>query len=138
MARRKKKVVLSRGKRKEAIARASVKEGKGNIRINGLDWRVYFPQRYHQMMIEEVLTLAPKKFSKVDIDINVQGGGVSGQLQAVRRAMATGLVEYYGDEKLLDTFYDFDRSLIVEDVRRVEPKKDRQRKARAKFQKSYR
>ena len=138
MARRKPKAVVVRGKRKEAIARASVKAGKGTIRINGFTLEAYFPDPFMRAMVEEVLDFLGKKVQKVDIDVNVEGGGIMGQLQAVRTAIARGVVAYYGDEKLENALYEFDPYLIKEDPRRVEMKKDRAKKARAKYQKSYR
>lgn len=138
MVRRKPKVVVVRGKRKEAVARASVRAGNGNIRINGFSVEAYFPDPFMRAMIDEVLDLLGRKVKKVDIDVGVEGGGTMGQLQAVRTAIAKGIVAYYGDEKLEDALYEFDPYLIKEDPRRVEMKKDRARKARAKYQKSYR
>ncbi len=135
---KKPKVALSRGKRKEAIARASVKSGNGRITINGRDWRVYFADPMFQLYLQDLLEIIGKKINKLDIKINVEGGGPVGQLQAVRTAIARGILEYTGDEKLKEAIEAYDKFVLTEDSRRVEPKKDRQRKARAKFQKSYR
>ncbi|NPA22107.1 MAG: 30S ribosomal protein S9 [Candidatus Micrarchaeota archaeon] len=135
---KKPKVALARGKRKEAIARASVKSGKGRITINGRDWKVYFPDPHFQLYLQDILDIIGKKLNKVDITINVKGGGPVGQLQAVRTAIARGVVEYFGDESLEQQFDQYDKFVLTEDSRRVEPKKDRQKKARAKYQKSYR
>ena len=78
------------------------------------------------------------KLSKIDVSVNVKGGGVMGQIQAARTAIARALVEYFEDEGLAKKMYEYDRYLLGNDPRRVEPKKDRARKARAKYQKSYR
>ena len=135
---KKPKVVLSRGKRKEAIARASVRSGSGNIIINGKNWKVYFADPHFQLYLQDLLNLIGKKLNKLDIKINVKGGGIVGQLQAVRTAIARGVVAYTQDETLEQQIDEYDKFVLTEDARRVEPKKDRQRKARAKFQKSYR
>ncbi|AAG19523.1 30S ribosomal protein S9P [Halobacterium salinarum NRC-1] len=74
----------------------------------------------------------------VDIDIDVAGGGFAGQADAVRTAIARGLVEHYGDAELRDAFREFDRSLLVNDVRQRESKKWGGPGARARYQKSYR
>jgi small subunit ribosomal protein S9 len=74
----------------------------------------------------------------VDIDVNVQGGGFMGQADAVRTAVARGLVDFTEDESLRQTLLDYDRSLLVNDPRRKEPKEPGGPGARAKQQKSYR
>ncbi|MEM0356430.1 MAG: uS9 family ribosomal protein [Candidatus Anstonellales archaeon] len=128
-------IFLSRGKRKRAIARVTIKtKGKGNIMINGLDWRVYFESKFDQMYLQSIFDRVAKMLKNLDIDVNVSGGGKIGQLQAVATGIARGLVQI--DPELKRTV--FDSSILKEDIRRVEPKKDRRRKARAKFQKSYR
>jgi small subunit ribosomal protein S9 len=138
MAKKKVKVVVARGKRKEAIARASVKEGRGRVKINNYSLDAYQNNAYLYELLREPLLLAGDKANKVDIDVNVHGGGVMGQIQAARLAIAKGLVAYFNDEKLEQTFYQHDPYLVIEDPRRVEPKKYKGRKARARFQKSYR
>ena len=79
----------------------------------------------------------------VDINVNTTGGGVMGQVDAIRTAIARGLVKYNGgaegdDEELRDEYLRFDRSLLVNDPRRKEPKHQQGRGARKKWQKSYR
>jgi small subunit ribosomal protein S9 len=76
--------------------------------------------------------------SQVDLDIDVEGGGVSGQADAVRTAIARGIVQHLNDAELRDAFMEFDRSLLVNDVRQSEPKKWGGPGARARYQKSYR
>ncbi len=134
----KKKIVLSRGKRKSAIARAVVKSGKGNITINKLSVEAYLNNPYLVKLIEDVVITIGPKMKKLDINVNVKGGGVMGQIDAIRRAIATGVVDYLKDDKLKETLQSYDNALIIEDSRRIEPKKDRRKKARAKYQKSYR
>jgi len=123
------------GKRKRSIARATLKEGKGKVRINGI-WLENFSNDMAQMRIKEPLVLIGELAGKVDIDVSVCGGGVYGQADAVRLAIARALVEH--DKKLKKLFDDYDRLLLVADVRRKEVCKPNTSKARAKRQKSYR
>ena len=125
------------GKRKTAVARASVKPGTGRVRINSKPLEIYTPE-LAKMKIMEPLMLAPDRAAKVDIDVLVEGGGVIGQAEAVRTAIAKGLVEFFHDEELERTFKSIDRTLMVSDPRRKLPKKPLGRGARKKRQKSYR
>lgn len=130
------KIIVSRGKRKRAIARVFIKtDGEGKIKINGLDWKVYFNSPFYHLYFQNlILDRVPKLLKNLDIEVKVNGGGVLGQLQAVTTGIARGLTQL--DYELKNKV--FDDSILKEDIRRVEPKKDRRRKARAKFQKSYR
>ena len=74
----------------------------------------------------------------MDIKVNVQGGGASAQAQAVRSAIAKSIIEFSGMESLKKDYMHYDRFMVVDDSRRVEPKKFKGPKARARFQKSYR
>jgi len=137
MARKKKQVINTKAKKKRAVARATIYyPGTGKIRINGYALDVYASNRYVRMIIEEPLVLAGDLAKKVDIYVNVHGGGFMGQAVAVRGAIAKGLAQI--DEDLRDVYLQYDRTLLVDDVRRVEPKKPLGRKARAKKQTSYR
>lgn len=131
------KVVVVSGKRKSAVARATVRKGRGLIRINSVPLEIVEPY-LARMKIMEPLTLAGAKATKVDIDINVQGGGFMGQATASRTAIAKGLVKFLGDEELQEMYSKYDRSLLVSDPRRKLPKKPLGRGARKKRQKSYR
>jgi len=133
-ARKRRKVLVARGKRKEAIARATIREGKGMIRYNGMRIDAIEPLFIRETIIEALNFVEPK----YDIDIVTNGGGFSGQAQAARTAVAKALVEFTGDKKLRQSMIEYDRSLLVEDSRRVEPKKFKGPKARARFTKSYR
>lgn len=128
-----KKVINTQGKRKRATARASLKPGNGKVMING-QLLSCFGNKQLQLRISEPLILADKK--DVDITVNVNGGGSSGQADAVRLAIARALVQ--NDKKLKKTFDSYDRLLLVADVRRKEVCKPNDSKARAKRQKSYR
>ncbi len=130
------KAELARGKRKTSIARAVVREGSGRIRVNSM-LSSSIPNRFARELIEEPLRLAGPEGSKVDIYVNVCGGGEMGQAQASRTAIARALAQYFG-EGLKKAYEEADKYLLNEDPRRVEPKKYKGRKARARFQKSYR
>ncbi len=131
------KVVVASGKRKSAVARASVRKGKGLVRINSVPVEIFEPS-LARTKIMEPLTLAGDRSGKVDIEVNVQGGGIMGQATASRTAIAKGLVQFLGDEELESIFMRYDRSLLVSDPRRKLPKKPLGRGARKKRQKSYR
>ncbi len=131
------KVVHKSGSRKRAVARATVREGKGVVRINKTLLENYSPL-VAQMKIKEPLLLADKFASKVDIDVNVRGGGFMSQAEAVRLAISRALVEYTKSKVLKETFHKYDRGLLVADVRRKEMCKPNDSKARSKRQKSYR
>ncbi|MCK5413846.1 MAG: 30S ribosomal protein S9 [Thermoplasmata archaeon] len=131
------KVINSSGKRKTAIARATIKDGKGRIKINSVPLEILEPELARLKMMEP-LELVGDRVVKVDIDVNVNGGGVMGQATATRTAIARGLVDYFEDEELRAKFKAYDRTLLVNDPRRSEPKHPLGRGARKKRQKSYR
>jgi len=130
-------IINTTGKRKEAVARAVIKKGDGKVRINSVPIEVYTPE-LARVKIMEPLNLAPEKASGVNIDVNVKGGGVMGQAEASRTAIAKALVQFYEDEELTRMFKQYDRSLLISDPRRKLPKKPLGRGARKKRQKSYR
>jgi small subunit ribosomal protein S9 len=131
------KVVVASGKRKSSVARVTVRKGKGLVRVNSVPIEIYEPE-LARVKIMEPLTLAGDKATKVDIDVNVRGGGFMGQAAASRTAVAKGLVEFLDDEELQTLYTRYDRSLLVSDPRRKLPKKPLGRGARKKRQKSYR
>jgi small subunit ribosomal protein S9 len=133
----KKGPVVASGKRKTAIARAVIRPGQGRVRINKVPLEIHQPEMA-RLKIMEALAVAGDRVSKVDIDVNVHGGGVMGQADAIRTAIARGLVSFYEDDGLRETFRSYDRTLIVPDTRRKLPKKPLGRGARKKRQKSYR
>ncbi len=119
---KKTKVVQARGTRKKAVARATIREGKGMIRINSVPIDLIEP-RYRNMRIKEVVMIAGDLVHNVDIDVNVTGGGVWGQANAARTAIANALVKWTKNEKLRHMYIDYDRSLLISDSRRTEPHK---------------
>ncbi len=133
----KQKVINTSGKRKTAIARASVKKGIGRIRINRVPIEIFSPE-LARLKIYEPLNLAGNLTNQVDIDVNVSGGGVMGRADATRTAIARGLVEYFDSLELKELYLKYDRGLLINDPRRKEPKHPLGRGARRKRQKSYR
>ncbi|NIA03122.1 MAG: 30S ribosomal protein S9 [Nitrospirae bacterium] len=132
------KVINTSGKKKTAIARATLKDGKGRVRINKKPLEIYEPEIARLKIMESLSFVEDKVISKIDIDVNVQGGGVIGQADAVRTAVGKGLVEWTGDIALKDAMLSYDRNLLVNDSRQKETKKFGGPGARAKTQKSYR
>ncbi|MFH1257211.1 MAG: 30S ribosomal protein S9 [Candidatus Diapherotrites archaeon] len=126
-----------KAKKKEAVARATIKAGKGIVKVNHLAIDAITPHYVHEL-IKEPIYIAGDLCNGVDIIVEVRGGGFMGQAIAARGAIAKALVEFTGDEKLRKTFMNYDRLLLVDDARRVESKKPLGPKARAKKQKSKR
>lgn len=120
--RKKKKILIARGTRKRAIARAIIREGSGQVRINSAPIDLIEP-RYKNMRVREPLLLAGELAQKVDIDVTVKGGGFWGQADAARTAIANALVDWSKDEALKQTFIEYDRSILISDPRRTEPHK---------------
>lgn len=137
------KKIVTTGKRKSAVARAVVMEGNGKILINNK------PHEHLEMLrklaIEEPIRIAaeisPINFN---IEVNVRGGGQESQIEAARLAIARALVEAFKQEDkkkaedLKKAYLLYDRNILIADVRRREPYKPGDSKARAKRQKSYR
>jgi small subunit ribosomal protein S9 len=131
-------IVKTSGKRKMAVARATVRKGEGRVRINNVPLEIVTPELCRQKMQEPLVMVGDEQAQKVDIDVDVRGGGIMGQADAVRTAIARGLVEYLADNELKTRLLALDRSLLVNDTRRKEPKHPMGRGARMKWQKSYR
>lgn len=132
------KIVHTSGKRKTAIARATLKQGNGSVRINNTLLDNLEPKMARQL-IREPLLLAGDATDKVSISINVIGGGPISQATAARLAVARGLAQWSKSDKLEKIFAEYDRGLLVADVRRKEATKPNSHgKARSKRQKSYR
>jgi small subunit ribosomal protein S9 len=132
-----KKTISSSGKRKTSIARASFKEGQGVVRINKQLLNVVEPVLVREK-IQQPLNLAGDLVERLNISVTIRGGGVMGQADAARTAIARGLIDWTNDLDLKDLFLKQDRSLLVNDYRQKEPKKFGGRGARARRQKSYR
>jgi len=130
------KVVHVSGRRKQAIARATLKPGAGVVRINSKLLNTISPKIY-QMRIQEPITIAGDRAAGVNIDVVVKGGGIASQADAARLAIARALVALNKD--LQKEFLEYDRTLLIADIRMKETHKPNcHGKARAKRQKSYR
>lgn len=121
------------GKRKNAVARTRIFQGTGQILINNRPYEDYFPRKTLQMIVQQALKLT-KTIEKLDIKVNVCGGGVAGQAQAVRHGISRALIEM--DPELRGTLKR--AGFLTRDARKKERKKYGQRGARARFQYSKR
>ena len=132
-----KKVLLTSGKRKTAIARATIKPGKGRIRINNIPLEILEPKLARDKIMEPLLH-AGDAWKQIDITVKVSGGGFMGQAEAARMAVARGLLKWTKSARLRTLLTSYDRTMIAGDPRRKEPKKFGGPGARAREQKSYR
>lgn len=133
-----KKVLVVSGKRKTATARTIVRPGIGRIRINRTPIEIFEPEIAREKIMEPLLQAGEDVWKQVDMDIKVSGGGYMGQAEAVRIAIANALLKWTKSTHLRTVFVEYDRTMIVGDARKKEPKKFGGPGARAKDQKSYR
>lgn len=133
-----KKVITISGKRRTAIARATIKNGRGRVRINNFPLEIFEPQIARLKMMEPFLQVSDDIRNQIDMDIKVSGGGFMGQAEAVRMAIARGFLKWTKSKHLQSAFTEYDRTMIAGDPRRKEPKKFGGPSARTKRQKSYR
>lgn len=131
------RVVVSTGKRKTSLAKATIKDGTGRIRINGRPLEIQQPE-LARMRIMEPLILFGEGWRRYDIRVRTKGGGFMSQADAVRMAIATGLVRMSQDFEARSKMIEHDRTMLVGDPRRTEPKKFGGPSARSRYQKSYR
>ena len=138
-------LVQTFGRKKNAVAVATVRAGKGVMRVNGSPVDLIEPQSLRIKVMEPVLLLGLKRFQNLDIRVRVRGGGYSAQVYAIRQAISKGVVAYYQKfvnetekRQIKETLLQYDRTLLVADPRRFEPKKYGGPGARARVQKSYR
>lgn len=126
------------GKRKTAIAMAIIQKGSGIIKINKRPFE-HLPV-LRRLMIQEPIEITKQILGNFDFDINitVRGGGQNSQIEASRLAIARALAEFTKSPDLRKAFLDYDRNLLIADVRRKEVYKPGDSKARRKRQKSYR
>ena len=126
-------VINSTGRRKAAIARIIISEGKGQIIVNKRDYKEYFPTKQLQYVIQQPLNLLEVN-ENFDIKVNLYGGGIKGQAEALRLAISRALVKINPENKpALKT-----NGFLTRDPRTVERKKPGRPKARKKFQFSKR
>ncbi|MBU4245704.1 MAG: 30S ribosomal protein S9 [Nanoarchaeota archaeon] len=116
------KTVNTVGKRKTAIARATLRDGKGKVTINGAPLKFYAPE-IARLKIEEAIILSAPLSQKIDIAVEVVGGGVFGQADAARQAIARGLVQFSESAELKQKYLAYDRNLLIYDSRRTEVRK---------------
>jgi small subunit ribosomal protein S9 len=116
-----KRSVFVIGKRKRAVARGVMKLGSGKVKINNQPLE-NMQNDIARLMIQEPLLIAGDLWKKYDFSISVRSGGVIGQAEAARQAIARGLIEIFGDP-LKKKFLEYDRNLLVYDPRRTEPHK---------------
>ena len=131
------KPITASGKHDFARASAVLTLGKGRVLINSVPLSLFQPNIARDKVME-ALFLAEDLPGKVDIIVHVKGGGFMGQAMAVRLAIARALVKFSKSEKLKKTYVDYDRNLLVADVRRKETRKPGPSRARASAQKSKR
>jgi len=126
-------VIHKVGRRKTSVARIYLSKGKGKIVVNNKDFKDYFPTNLLRYKIEQAQSIIDET-KQYDIKINVFGGGLTGQAEAIRLAIARALVEKNPDNKPKFKIH----NLLTRDSRMVERKKPGQKKARKKFQFSKR
>ncbi len=132
------KILVVSGRRKTAVARAVVKPGVGRIRINLVPVEILEPEIAREKIMEPLLQAGEDVWKQMNIDIITSGGGCMGQAEAARMAVANALLKWTKSSHLRTVFTEYDRTMIVGDSRRKEPKKFGGPGARAKGQKSYR
>jgi len=130
--------IITSGKRKTAVARAILTEGDGKIIVNKKDYKTL--QMFDRLKIEEPLRIAEKILGKIgfNVTINVRGGGEKGQIEATRLALAKAIIKFSNSEELTKAYLDYDRNLLIADIRRKEVYKPGDSKARSKRQSSKR
>lgn len=132
------KYIQTTGKRKEAVARATLRPGTGVIRINSVPVEKVQPWLAN-MKIQELLNIVEdEKIKTINIDVQVQGGGQIGQIEAARIALSRAITKFLNKKRTVKAIRTYDRSMLSGDSRTVESKHWGGRKARRRFQKSYR
>ncbi len=132
------RMVMASSKRKTAIARVTLKPGKGRVWINGTPLEVYPIEMARLKIMEPLLIAGDGIRNSVDIRVTVEGGGFMSQAEAVRTAIARALLLYTGSEELKQRFKEYGRALLASDPRQTEPEKWMRYSARRWRQKSYR
>jgi small subunit ribosomal protein S9 len=126
-------VINTLGRRKTSVARVYLSKGKGNVIVNNRDYKEFFPVAVLQSKIVQPFTLTDT-VDKYDVKVNVAGGGINGQVEAIRLGISRALVKLDEENKPLLK----EEGLMTRDPRMVERKKPGQPKARKKFQFSKR
>ncbi|KAL7302175.1 40S ribosomal protein S16-like [Trichogramma pretiosum] len=133
------------GRKKTATAVAYCKKGNGLMKVNGRPLELVEPRMLQYKLQEPILLLGKERFANLDIRVRVNGGGHIAQIYAIRQAIAKAVVAFYqkfvdeaSKKEIKDILIQYDRTLLVADPRRCEPKKFGGPGARARYQKSYR
>jgi small subunit ribosomal protein S16e len=133
------------GRKKNALAVALCKSGKGVMRVNGVPVDIVEPAVFRRKVLEPWSILGPEKFQKLDVRVRVRGGGYTSQVYAIRMAIARAVVAFYqkyvdeqAKREVKEALSQYDRGLLVMDTRRCEPKHFGGRGARARRTKAYR
>lgn len=132
------KVVIEIGKRKTAVARATVTQGSGRVWVNDVPIEIFPIELARIKMMEPILLAGDSIRKSVDISVRVSGGGYMAQAEAVRMAIARGLAKFTGSEELKQLFREYTRYMLSGDPRQTEPEKWMRYSARRWRQKSYR
>src|SRR3972149_12067557 len=124
--------IVNSGKRKRAGAKSILTEGTGRVWVNGKDYKSL--QFFDRLKIEEPLKITEGFLGKLNfnVDITARGGGEKGQIEAARIALTKTISEFAKSKELTEKFFEYDRNLIVADVRRKEAYKPGDSKARRK------
>lgn len=130
-------IIHTSGKRKTAIARVTVRPGKGRIRINSIPLEVHTPDIAREKVMEPIV-LSKDLTKELDIEVTAKGGGFMGQAEAARMAIARALVMVSKGSAVKQAFTGYDRTMLSGDPRRKESKKFGGPGARVRKQKSYR
>ena len=132
------KKIITSGKRKTSIAKAILIEGSGKININKKDYKTL--HLFDRLKLEEPIKIAEKILGKMNFDVLlvVKGGGGKSQIDAARVALSKAIVKFSDSKELMNAFLNYDRNLLIADVRRKEAYKPGDSRARAKRQSSKR
>jgi len=132
------KKIITSGKRKSSVAKAIIKEGSGKISIGGKNYKSI--PKFEKLKIEEPLRIAEKILGKINFDVNIsiKGGGEKSRIIAARLALAKAIVKFSNSKELQEAYSNYDKFLLVADVRRKETYKPGDSKARKKRQSSKR
>ncbi|MTB52828.1 30S ribosomal protein S9 [Lewinella sp. W8] len=122
------------GRRKASVARVYLSQGKGNITVNGKDYKEYFPQHHIQLKVTQPFNIIEVDNAIYDLKVNVSGGGIKGQAEAIRMAISRALVKLNEDFRVPLKA----QKMLTRDARVVERKKYGKPKARKSFQFSKR
>ena len=130
--------IITSGKRKTSVARASLIDGSGKISVNGKDYKTL--NLFDRLKIEEPLRIYENEIGKINFDVRItaRGGGDKSQIDAIRIALSRAIINFSKSDKLKKAYMDYDRHILVADIRRKETYKPGDSKARRKRQKSFR